>query len=127
MHRRRAAYTNTYSFNGGFYVPSTIDPADNIVIEGMTNVTIKVGGSSIAIAADGIALKTDGLVKIEAGTTLDAKSTAALTIQSSATADIKSSAPMTIKSDATAEIKSSATTVKGDGTLTLKGGVVMIN
>ncbi len=101
--------------------------ADNIVIEGMTNVTIKVGGSSIAIAADGIALKTDGLVKIEAGTTLDAKSTAALTIQSSATADIKSSAPMTIKSDATAEIKSSATTVKGDGTLTLKGGVVMIN
>lgn len=85
--------------------------ADNVVIEGMTNVTIKVGGSSIAIAADGIALKTDGTVKIE----------------SSATMDLKSDAPMTIQSSATAEMKSSATTVKGDGMLTLKGGVTMIN
>lgn len=84
---------------------------DNVVIEGMTNVTIKVGGSSIAIAADGIALKTDGLVKIEA----------------SATMDLKADAPLTIQSSATAEMKSSATTVKGDGMLTLKGGVVMIN
>lgn len=85
--------------------------ADNVVIEGMTNVTIKVGGSSIAIAADGIALKTDGLVKIEA----------------SATMDLKSDAPMTIQSSATADLKSPMTTVKGDGMLTLKGGVVMIN
>jgi type VI secretion system secreted protein VgrG len=85
--------------------------ADNVVIEGMTNVTIKVGGSSIAIAADGIALKTDGLVKLEAGSTMD----------------LKADAPLTIQSSATAEMKSSATTVKGDGQLTLKGGVVMIN
>lgn len=68
---------------------------DNVVIEGMTNVTLKVGGSSIAIAADGIALKTDGLITIEAS--------------------------------ATAEMKSPMTTVKGDGMLTLKGGMVMIN
>lgn len=84
---------------------------DNVVIEGMTNVTIKVGGSSIAIAADGIALKTDSLVKIEAGGTMD----------------LKANAPLTMQSSATAELKSSATTVKGDGMLTLKGGVVMIN
>jgi type VI secretion system secreted protein VgrG len=62
-----------------------------------------VGGSSIAIAADGIAMKTDGTVKVEA--------TAPLTMQSSAQADLKS--PMT--------------TVNGDGMLTLKGGMVMIN
>ena len=93
--------------------------ADNIVIEGMTNVTIKVGGSSIAIAADGIALKTDGLVKIEAGSTMELKA--------AATMDLKADAPLTIKSSATAEMKSSATTVKGDGMLTLKGGMVMIN
>ena len=85
--------------------------ADNIVIEGSTNVTIKVGGSSIAIAADGIALKTDGLVKIEAGSTMDLKATAPLSMQSSATA----------------ELKSSATTVKGDGMVTVKGAVVKIN
>jgi hypothetical protein len=34
---------------------------------------------------------------------------------------------MTLQSSATAEMKSSATTVKGDGMLTLKGGVTMIN
>ncbi len=85
--------------------------ADNIVIEGKSNVTIKVGGSSIAIGPDGIAMKTSGTVKIEAGATLDLKATAPLTVQSSAMAEMKS--PMT--------------TVKGDGMLTLKGGMVMIN
>ena len=85
--------------------------ADNIVIEGLTNVTIKVGGSSIAIAEDGIALKTDGLVKIEAGSTMDLKADKALTI----------------KSSKTAEVKSPATTVKGDDKVTIKGGEVLIN
>jgi type VI secretion system secreted protein VgrG len=85
--------------------------ADNVVIEGMTNVTIKVGGSSIAIAADGIALKTSGLIKIE----------------SSATMDLKADAPLTMQSSATADLKSPMTTVKGDGMLTLKGGMTMIN
>ena len=85
--------------------------ADNVVIEGMTSVTIKVGGSSIAIAADGIALKTSGLIKIE----------------STATMDLKAEAPLTMQSSATAELKSPMTTVKGDGTLTLKGGMTMIN
>jgi len=77
-----------------------------VVIEGMTNVTIKVGGSSIAIAADGIALKTSGLVKIEAGGTMD----------------LKSDGPMSAQSSATLEAKSPMTTVKGDGQLTLKAG-----
>jgi type VI secretion system secreted protein VgrG len=101
--------------------------ADNIVIEGMTNVTLKVGGSSIAIAADGIAIKTDGLVKIEAGSTLNAKAGATMELKAGATMDIKADAPLTIQSSATAEMKSAATTVKGDGMLTLKGGIVMIN
>ena len=93
--------------------------ADNIVIEGLTNVTIKVGGSSIAIAADGIAIKTDGLIKLDAGSTLDLKSGAPMTLDAGATLEIKAAAP--------AEMKSPATTVKGDGMLTLKGGMVMIN
>ncbi len=41
--------------------------AANIVIEADTNVTLKVGGSSIAIEADGIGLTTSGQVKIQAG------------------------------------------------------------
>jgi type VI secretion system secreted protein VgrG len=85
--------------------------ADNVVIEGLTNVTIKVGGSSIAIASDGIALKTDGLVKIESDKTTDVNATGALTL----------------KSSAQAELNSPATSVKADGQTTIKGGTVMIN
>lgn len=92
---------------------------DNIVIEGMTNVTIKVGQSSIAIAADGIAIKTDQLVKIESGTTADLKSGTALTLDAGTA--------LAAKGGATAEVKSPATTVKSDANLTLKGGMVMIN
>lgn len=39
--------------------------ADNICIEAMTNVTIKVGGTSIALEAGGIGLKTSGMIKVE--------------------------------------------------------------
>jgi type VI secretion system secreted protein VgrG len=85
--------------------------ADNVVIEGQTNITLKVGGTTIAMAADGIEIKTSGTVKIEAGATMDLKATA----------------PLKMESSATAELKSPATTVKGDGMLTLKGGMVMIN
>ena len=68
--------------------------ADNIVIEGMSSVTIKVGGSSIAIDASGI--------KIEA-------------------------AQIEVEGQAQVDVKSPKTTVKGDGTLILKGGMTMIN
>jgi type VI secretion system secreted protein VgrG len=68
--------------------------ADNIVIEAMTNVTIKVGSSSIAIESSGI--------KIAA-------------------------AQVEVEGTGTVDVKSPSTTVKGDGTLTLKGGSVMIN
>jgi type VI secretion system secreted protein VgrG len=68
--------------------------ADNVVIEGMTNVTIKVGQSYIAIESSGIKI---GATQIE------------------------------IEGQATIDAKSPMTTVKGDGQLTLKGGMVMIN
>ena len=67
---------------------------ENVVIEGMTNVTIKVGGTSIALAADGIAMKTDGSIKIECSATMDLKSDAPLTAKSSAITTIKGSMVM---------------------------------
>ncbi len=85
--------------------------ADNVVIEAMTNVTLKVGGSSIAIEAGGIGIKTSGQIKIESG----------------ATTDVKATGPLSVQSSATAEVKSSATTVKGDAMVTVQGGVVKIN
>jgi type VI secretion system secreted protein VgrG len=68
--------------------------ADNLVIEGATNVTLKVGGTSIALGADGIAIKTDGTVKIECNATLDLKSNAPMTVQSSAITTVKGSMVM---------------------------------
>jgi type VI secretion system secreted protein VgrG len=93
--------------------------ADNIVIEGMTNVTIKVGQSFIAIEAGGISIGTSG--------TIDLKDSGGLTVQSDATATIKSSGAMSVQSQAQAEFKSPQTTVSGDAMTTIKGGLVKIN
>jgi type VI secretion system secreted protein VgrG len=93
--------------------------ADNIVIEGMTNVTIKVGQSFIAIEAGGISLGTNG--------TIDLTDKAGLTIKSSAQIQVSDTAGLTVKSSAQIQMDAPMTTVKGDGMLTLKGGMVMIN
>ena len=77
--------------------------ADNVVIEGMTNVTVKVGGSYIAIEASGITIGTDG------------------------TLELKSTGPLSAKSSAQAEVGAPQTSVKGDAMVTIQGGVVQIN
>jgi type VI secretion system secreted protein VgrG len=68
--------------------------AKDVIIEGASSVTIKCGGTSIAMDATGIKV-VGTMVEIEGQGTLEAKS------------------PMT--------------TVKGDGMLTLKGGITAIN
>ena len=84
---------------------------DNIVIEAMTNVTVKVGQSYIAIEAGGIKIGTNGQIVIEAMNTLSLKGTAGATIES----------------PVQATIKSANTTVKGDAMTTIQGGLVKIN
>jgi type VI secretion system secreted protein VgrG len=85
--------------------------AANIVIEAMSNITIKVGQSYIAIEASGITMGTMGTFELESTGPMSAKGTAGLTLESSAMAELKS--PMT--------------TVKGDGMATIQGGLVTIN
>jgi type VI secretion system secreted protein VgrG len=77
--------------------------ADNIVIEAMTNVTIKVGGSYIAIEAGGITIGTTGTLELQA------------------------SGPLSAKSDAQAQVEAPQTSVKGDAMVTIQGGIVQIN
>jgi len=91
---------------GDFYLK-----ADNVVIDANNNITLKVGGTHIVLEAGGIAIKTSGEIQIEAGATLDAKA----------------GAPMTLASSAKADLKSPMTTMKGDGMVTLQGGMVKIN
>ncbi|MEK6236097.1 MAG: type VI secretion system tip protein VgrG, partial [Planctomycetales bacterium] len=93
--------------------------AENICIEGNTNITLMVGGTYIAIEAGGIKMETTGDIELVA--------TGSISSESTSTTDIKATAPLTLESSATADLKSTATTVKGDGMVTIKGGVVMIN
>ncbi len=99
--------------------------ADNICIEGMTNITLKVGGNSIAIDSSGVGIKCTQY-KLEASSTAEMKGTAGMKVESSASTEIAGSA-VTVTGKVSLEAKSPLTTVKGDGTLTLKGGMVMIN
>ncbi len=85
--------------------------ATNIVIEAMTNVTIKVGQSFVAIEASGIKIGTSGQIVLESQSTIDVKGTAGVTVQS----------------PAQATLKSANTSVKGDAMMTIQGGLVKIN
>lgn len=83
----------------------------NLVIEGTTNVTIKVGQSYIAIEASGIKLGTTGTIELDATGQVKVKGTSGVKIES----------------PATAELESTSTTLKGNAMLTLQGGLVKIN
>lgn len=85
--------------------------ADNICIEGKTNVTIKVGGSHIAIESGGIKIGTSGEIKVE----------------SSSSTSVKASGPLKLESSATAELKGTTTSVKGDAAVQVQAAAVKIN
>jgi type VI secretion system secreted protein VgrG len=95
-------------------------------------VTIDGGRDAKIKESDALDVKKD--IKINSGTTIaiEAKSKITLTVGSSTiTIDptsVKIDATMVqISGQATAEMKSPMTTVKGDGILTLKGGITLIN
>jgi type VI secretion system secreted protein VgrG len=85
--------------------------ATNIVIEGTTNVTIKVGQSFVAIEAGGIKIGTTGKI------VLDAK----------ANVEIKGMAGVKVESPAQVQVQGTQTSVKGTAMLELQGGLVKIN
>ena len=116
---------------------------DNICIEAGTNITIKVGDSYIAIESSGVTigttgdieLKADGNIVMEAGGdctitatgNIETESTGDTTIAATGSGEFSGTGGLTLSSDATAEMSSPATTVSGDGSLTLEGGMVSIN
>jgi type VI secretion system secreted protein VgrG len=83
----------------------------NLVIEGTTNVTIKVGQSYIAIEAGGIKIGTTGTLELESMGQLSIKGTSGVKVES----------------PATLEAESTMTTVKGSAILKVEGGLVKIN
>ncbi len=80
----------------------TITVTDKVIYESKKEIEIKVGSSTITLKPDGIQIKA---VKIE----------------------VNADATLDMKGGAKADLASPMTTVKGDGTLTLQGGLVKIN
>ena len=107
----------------------------NIVIEAATNVTIKVGDSYIAIESSGITigttgkieLKADGDITIESGGNTEVTAMGDAAIEATGKGSFKGTGGLALESPATSELKGASTTVSGDGSLTLKGGMVAIN
>ena len=92
----------------------------NICIEATDNITLKVGGSTIAISSDGIAIETSGDIKLDAGGKVDVKSGADTKIDAGANANIKSGANTEIKATGMADLKAG-------GIASVKGSMVKIN
>ena len=101
--------------------------AENIVLEATKNITIHVGDSYIAIEADGIKIATNGEVVVDAKKDITQKSLKNVTVEATEKASLKGTAGLALESAATAVLKSPDTTVKGDGTVTIQGGLVKIN
>ncbi|MDX2148522.1 MAG: type VI secretion system tip protein TssI/VgrG [Planctomycetota bacterium] len=120
--------------------------AEDVIIEGLKNITIKVGKSFIAIEESGIKISTDGeivqlakkTIKVtsegpQGGIAVEAsvgdvgvKGTKGVKLETPATLEAKG-LQVNVAGDSMTEVKGAMSTVKGDATLTLKGGMVMIN
>jgi type VI secretion system secreted protein VgrG len=85
--------------SGDYYLKGT-----NVVIEGTSNITLKVGGTSIAIDSSGVKIKTTGQIALEGaqgislkGMKIDAKADTTATIEATATTEVKSSGATIVK------------------------------
>ena len=83
----------------------------NLVIEGSTNITLKVGKSYIAIEAGGIEIGTTGNVKTDAKQNVD----------------IKGGIGVKIEGGVSVDVKGVKTKIEGSAMAELKGGMVKIN
>ncbi|MCK5272084.1 MAG: type VI secretion system tip protein VgrG, partial [Sedimentisphaerales bacterium] len=101
--------------------------ADNIVIEGMTNVTVKVGDSFIAIESGGIKIGTSGDIVLEASGNIEQTAMGDVSLEATGNASVKGTGGLALESTAKAELKAPKTAVKGDAMLELTGGLVKIN
>jgi len=97
----------------------------NICIEADTNITLKVGQTTIAIESGGIKLDTTG--EIELSSVGDTKCKA-MNWKAEAQLEFGIKGVM-VKSEGSAQndVKGALTSVTADAMLTLKGGVTMIN
>lgn len=92
----------------------------NICIEATENITLKVGGSTIAISSSGIAIETSGDIKLDAGANIDIAAGANIGIDAGANLDAEAGANAKVKAGAMGNFESGAIA-------TIKGSMVKIN
>ncbi len=103
--------------------------ADIIVLEGATNVTLKVGDSFIAIDSSGIKIGTTGEIALEADGDISGTSSGGAVSLEASGGEFSASGAMAAKltSDMQTDVTGSMVSVSGDSMTEIKGGVVMIN
>ena len=79
--------------------------ADNVCIEALTNLTIKVGQSYVAIESGGIKIGTTGNVEVEATGNITAKATGNLEMEATATGKVKAGASLAVEASGVTEVK----------------------
>lgn len=100
--------------------------ADKIVLEAGTNITLKVGGSFIAIDSSSADVKT-ATWKMTTDSAIEGKSSGTFKLEATGTGDIKSTGPLTCKSDAAATFEAgAAATFKGGASAALSAPSVSI-
>jgi len=104
----------------------TIDVGQNIEITAGTKITLKVGNTKIEMTSQGITMSG---MNIEATADMNFAASGGMEakMESDMTAKVSGGLSAELSSDLATDVKGTLTTVKGDGVLTLKGGVTMIN
>ena len=102
--------------------------AENICIEAVTNITLKVGGTTIALEASGIGLATDGDVKIETGGGITNEPGGDFGVAAGMNVAIEGGVNVDVKAGAMANFEGTGpTALKSSAILTVQGSVVNIN
>jgi type VI secretion system secreted protein VgrG len=96
----------------------TVEGKQTITITGDQTITIKTGNRSVTISTGGSTTEAATSIVLKVGGNSITIDQAGITVKGTM---------ISIQGQATLEAKSPMTTVKGDGMLTLKGGVTMIN
>lgn len=101
--------------------------ADNIVIEAMTNVTIKVGQSYIAIESSGITIGTTGTIELKDSMGTSMKSDMSIQMQAGMNVQVQANMQLSLQASAMGQLAAPVMQVNGNAELSLQGAIVMIN
>ncbi|MCK6476764.1 MAG: type VI secretion system tip protein VgrG, partial [Phycisphaerales bacterium] len=100
--------------------------AKEIVIEGESHVTVKVGQCHISIDSSGVTVGAQK-IELESKSDITMKANANITAEATANLGLKGTAGATLESPAQTEVKGTNASVQGSAMLKLAGGMVMIN